>query len=196
MLNLGQNAKGCSSLWQQQFTNHRRSTMAASHSGQCRLARNLRPAGGSLRAVDDSSPASRTGIWVGLAAITMTFAAFTSAMVVRQGSSWTGSTLLCRPVLYLNTAVLLASSVTWSLRANEFASFMRGSQVTSPDCAALAVRHPGTGFAVCRWTVCSLAAAEGARALSGDESQQLVLLSVYRDPRPACARADSRDWSW
>src|SRR5580704_1225991 len=43
--------------------------------------------GSSLR-VEDSSPASRTGVWVGLAAITMTFAAFTSAMIIRQGSSY------------------------------------------------------------------------------------------------------------
>ncbi|MGA7376826.1 MAG: hypothetical protein WBW36_10805, partial [Candidatus Sulfotelmatobacter sp.] len=46
------------------------------------------PAGGDLRRVKSSSPPpASTGIWVGLAAITMTFAAFTSALIVRQGGS-------------------------------------------------------------------------------------------------------------
>ena len=36
---------------------------------------------GNLRSLDDFSPEpSRTGIWVGLAAISMSFAAFTSAL--------------------------------------------------------------------------------------------------------------------
>jgi hypothetical protein len=50
--------------------------------------RNLVPAEGDLRRVKPSSPPpASTGIWVGLAAITMTFAAFTSALIVRQGSA-------------------------------------------------------------------------------------------------------------
>jgi len=49
--------------------------------------RNLVPAEGNLRAVEDRSPQpAKTGIWVTLAAITMSFAALTSALVVRQGS--------------------------------------------------------------------------------------------------------------
>ena len=31
--------------------------------------------------------AARTGVWVGIAAITMSFAAYTSAMVMRQGAA-------------------------------------------------------------------------------------------------------------
>ena len=69
-------------------------------------------------AVDDSSPASRTGIWVGMAAITMTFVAFTSAMIVRQGSSLDWRHFALPWVLYLDTAILLASSARWSLRAS------------------------------------------------------------------------------
>ena len=50
--------------------------------------RNLVPADGDLRRVKDySPPPASTGIWVGLAAITMTFAAFTSALIVRQGGA-------------------------------------------------------------------------------------------------------------
>jgi cytochrome c oxidase subunit III len=51
-------------------------------------------------------------MWVGLAAIVMLFAAFTSAMVVRKGISndWVPTEL--PRVLWLNTAILLASSAT------------------------------------------------------------------------------------
>jgi len=89
--------------------------------------RNLVPAGGDLRRVKDHSPPpASTGIWVGLAAITMTFAAFTSALVVRQGSApdWRHFTL--PPILYLNTLVILASSVTLEVSRRRIAAFMGG----------------------------------------------------------------------
>lgn len=56
--------------------------------------------------------AYRTGLWMGLAAIVMLFAAFTSALVVRKGmtSDWVPTTL--PPVIYLNTLILLSSSLT------------------------------------------------------------------------------------
>jgi len=55
--------------------------------------------------------ASTSGIWVGLFAITMSFAAFTSALFVREGTAdWTH--LALPSILYLNTLVLLASSIT------------------------------------------------------------------------------------
>ncbi len=58
-----------------------------------------------------SRRASMTGLMVLLAASTMVFAAFTSAYIVRRGLSddWRPTPL--PPVLYLNTAVLVASSV-------------------------------------------------------------------------------------
>ena len=59
--------------------------------------------------------AARTGVWVGIGAITMSFAAYTSAMVVRHGSipEWRHFTL--PPILYWNSLVLVASSVTLEL---------------------------------------------------------------------------------
>jgi len=52
---------------------------------------------------------SSSGIWVGLFAITMSFAAFTSALVVRAGTAdW--SHLVLPPILYINTLCLLTSS--------------------------------------------------------------------------------------
>jgi cytochrome c oxidase subunit 3 len=74
--------------------------------------RGLTPADGNLLALQDNSPASRTGIWVGLAAIVMTFAAFTSALVVRQGSAADWRHVDLPSILYLNTLFLLASSST------------------------------------------------------------------------------------
>src|SRR5581483_673586 len=88
--------------------------------------RNLVPSDGDLRAVKDySPPPASTGIWVGLAAISMTFAALTSALVVRQGSSdWRHLSLPA--ILYFNTLVLLASSVTLEMSRRQVATFMGG----------------------------------------------------------------------
>jgi cytochrome c oxidase subunit III len=58
-----------------------------------------------------SAAASSSGVWVALFAITMTFAAFTSAMLVRQGSAdW--NHLHAPPILFANTVLLLLSSLT------------------------------------------------------------------------------------
>jgi cytochrome c oxidase subunit 3 len=53
-----------------------------------------------------------TGVWIGIAAITMSFAALTSALVVRQGSAPDWQHFRLPSILYLNTALLLASSAT------------------------------------------------------------------------------------
>jgi len=57
---------------------------------------------------------SSSGIWVGVFAITMSFAAFTSALFVREGTADWGH-LILPPILYLNTLLLLASSGTLEL---------------------------------------------------------------------------------
>lgn len=89
--------------------------------------RNLTPNSDNLRAVQEYSPApSKTGIWVLLFAITMFFAAFTSALVVRQGSSNDWHHLTLPPILYFNTLMLLASSVTLELARRRIAPFMAG----------------------------------------------------------------------
>ena len=81
-----------------------------------------------LRAVEDYAPQpARTGIWVGLAAITMTFAALTSAMFVREGASNDWHHLQIPPILYGNTLVLLMSSVTLEVARRKVAAFMKGN---------------------------------------------------------------------
>ena len=52
-----------------------------------------------------------TGLWVLLAASTMVFAAFTSAFVVRRGLSDDWASMHKPPILFVNTVVLLASSI-------------------------------------------------------------------------------------
>jgi len=99
--------------------------------------RNLVPAGGDLRRVKASSPPpASTGIWVGLAAITMTFAAFTSALIVRQGAApdWRHFTL--PSVLYLNTLVIIASSVTLEVARRQIATFMSGAKNSEAQAAS------------------------------------------------------------
>src|SRR5258705_7650719 len=58
--------------------------------------------------------ASRSGIWVGIFAIIMSFAALTSSLLVRQGSGeW--SHIVIPSLLYANTAALLLSSFTMEM---------------------------------------------------------------------------------
>lgn len=73
--------------------------------------------------------ASRSGIWVGIFAITMSFMAFSSALFVREGSlDW--DHLVLPSILYLNTMVLLASSGTFELSRRHL-EFQTGGRVAS-----------------------------------------------------------------
>ena len=91
--------------------------------------RDFIPADGDLRRVKDySPPPASTGIWVGLAAITMTFAAFTSALVVRQGGAQDWRHFTLPPVLYLNTLVIVISSITLEIARRRIAAFMGGQK--------------------------------------------------------------------
>ena len=55
----------------------------------------------------------KMGMWIGLGAVVMMFAAFTSAYVVRKGLSNDWRAIELPPVLWLNTAVLAVSSLTF-----------------------------------------------------------------------------------
>jgi cytochrome c oxidase subunit III len=102
--------------------------------------RNLVPASGDLRRVKGSSPPpASTGIWVALASITMTFAAFTSAMIVRQGTAPLVHITL-PPILYLNTLLIVASSITLELSRRQIAAFMGGARDQDKDHTAIPVR--------------------------------------------------------
>jgi cytochrome c oxidase subunit III len=97
--------------------------------------RNLVPPNGDLRvALHYSPPPSSTGIYVVLFAITMMFAAFSSALIVSKGASLVWRTFTLPSILYLNTLILLASSVTLEVARRRVATFMGGlkSQAESP----------------------------------------------------------------
>ena len=53
---------------------------------------------------------AETGVWIAIGAISMTFAALTSAMVVRGSAAPDWRHFRLPPILYFNTVVLLASS--------------------------------------------------------------------------------------
>lgn len=73
-------------------------------------------------------PPASTGIWVVLAAISMTFAALTSALVVRKGGALDWQHLTLPSILYFNTLVILASSVTMQIARHRIAGFMAGTR--------------------------------------------------------------------
>ena len=93
---------------------------------------NLVPASGSLRAVEDYlPPPSSSAIWVGIAAISMSFAAFTSALIVRQGASSDWRHIAMPSILYLSTTLLLVSSATLELARRRIAGYMSGREASS-----------------------------------------------------------------
>jgi cytochrome c oxidase subunit III len=81
-----------------------------------------RLAGAGTLVVGRQERTSSSGIWVGVFAITMSFAAFTSALFVREGTSdW--SHIALPSVLYFNTLVLLVSSFTLELSRRSLAGW-------------------------------------------------------------------------
>lgn len=65
--------------------------------------------------------ASQTGIWVGVCAISMSFAALTSALIVREASASDWHAFALPSIVYFNTAILLASSCTLEMASRRMA---------------------------------------------------------------------------
>src|SRR5580658_141496 len=78
----------------------------------------------AMRMKDYSPPPASTGIWVVIASIAMTFAAFTSAIIVRQGGATDWHHLTLPRILYLNTLVLFASSFALEMARRKLGAFM------------------------------------------------------------------------
>jgi cytochrome c oxidase subunit 3 len=85
-----------------------------------------------------------TGVWVGVATISMSFAAYTSALIVRQGSATDWLHFHLPFVLYLNTAVIVASSVTLE-RAR------RNHILNAADGGSDVIPLPGPASKTARW---------------------------------------------
>lgn len=82
-----------------------------------------------------SSHTYQLGMWFALIGIVMLFAGFTSAMVVRRGMSFDWVSIAMPRLLWVNTGVLLASSLTLefsrrSLTRNAAGDFIRWLAVT------------------------------------------------------------------
>ena len=92
----------------------------------------LNPPRGRLRAVQYAPPPASTGIWVGIAAIAMTFAALTSALIVRRGGAADWRHFTIPSILYCNTILLVASSVTLEISRRRVADFMGDIQAGLP----------------------------------------------------------------
>jgi cytochrome c oxidase subunit III len=97
----------------------------------------LTPRPGHVTASGSHSQKSETGMWVAVCAIGMSFAAFTSAMIVRQDSSTDWLHFQLPHVLYLNTLILMASSVTLELSRQRIAEIPDAARHSSVSAKAL-----------------------------------------------------------
>jgi cytochrome c oxidase subunit 3 len=92
--------------------------------------------------------ASRSGIWVGIFAITMSFMAFSSALFVREGSlDWVH--LVLPSILYWNTLVLLVSSGTFELSRRHLELHTGGRVGSSGKGAVWLLATLALGIAFC-----------------------------------------------
>ncbi|MGH9745997.1 MAG: cytochrome c oxidase subunit 3 [Candidatus Acidiferrales bacterium] len=73
---------------------------------------------------------SQTGIWVAVSAIAMSFAALTSALVVREASGSDWHRFVLPRILYLDTMILIASSYTVELSRKQFDAQSENSAAT------------------------------------------------------------------
>jgi len=111
--------------------------------------RGMAPTGGALprTAQKYAPPPASTGIWVILAAIGMTFAALTSALVVRKGGATDWHHFTLPSILYLNTLILLASSLTLEVSRKRVAAFMAAGKVGLANPAPWLYATLGLGLA-------------------------------------------------
>ena len=93
-------------------------TIASTHAAALAKARTITAPAYGFASQDR---ASRSGIWVGIFAITMSFAAFTSALFVREGTADWGH-LVLPSLLYGNTLVLAVSSGTFEIARRSLAT--------------------------------------------------------------------------
>jgi cytochrome c oxidase subunit III len=140
------------------------------------------PPQGSATKIPGTKPGptghSQSGVWVGIFAITMSFAAFTSALYVRQGSGDWIHVVLPR-LLYLNTGGLLFSSITLEMARRAF--------MNAPELEATALRSSlrwlgitlafGLAFVVGQYLVWRELAAQGLYLATNSNSSFLYVLT-------------------
>ena len=117
----------------------------------------------------------RIGLAVGLVPVAMLFVAFTSAYVVRKGLGDDWQTTLLPPVLWINTLILLASSVTAEL-ARRGALLPEEQQETSPPWLGITLVL-GAGFLAGQLVAWQQLAAQGIFISTNPSSSFLYLLT-------------------
>ena len=143
--------------------------------------RELVPASPDLRSVQERpSVPSSTGIWVGLCAITMTFAALTSALVVRKGGALDWQHLTLPPILYLNTAILFGSSVTLEIARRRISLFMSSGKTDSarPSFWLYATLFLGVLFVTGQYVAWRQLSAEGLYLATNPSSSFFYVLTA------------------
>lgn len=143
---------------------------------------------------------ARTGVWAGVAAISMMFAAFVSALLVRQGETdWVRVRL--PPILYVNTLLLMASSATlerarmrdgdlrrhWLTITLALGLLFLGGQLLAWRALVAQGLYLATGPASA--FVYVLTAVHGAHLLGGIAALVYVRRRVQHDPGPGAAGA-------
>ena len=110
----------------------------------------------------------------------MMFAAFTSALIVRKGSSLDWQTFTLPSILYFNTLLLLASSVTLEVARRRVATFMGGvkNQVGEPRTLALHTLFLGLLFVAGQYVAWSQLAAEGLYLATNPSSSFFYVLTA------------------
>jgi cytochrome c oxidase subunit 3 len=142
---------------------------------------NLVPAAGDGRlAMDYSPPPSSTAIWVVLFAISMMFAAFTSALVVRKGSALDWRTFKLPSILFFNTLILFVSSATLEVSRRRIAVFMGNlhAQVESPARWLYVTLCLGMLFVAGQYVAWSQLRAEGLYLATNPSSSFFYVLTV------------------
>jgi cytochrome c oxidase subunit 3 len=141
----------------------------------------LVPADGDRRvALEYSPPPSSTAIWVVLYAITMMFAAFTSALIVRKGSSLDWRAFKLPSILFFNTGLLLASGVTLEVSRRRIAAFMGNikSQVENPARWVYVTLFLGLLFVAGQYVAWSQLSAQGLYLATNPSSSFFYVLTA------------------
>jgi cytochrome c oxidase subunit III len=143
--------------------------------------RNLVHVDGDRRvALEYSPPPSSTAIWVVLYAITMMFAAFTSALIVRKGSSQDWRTFKLPSILFLNTGLLLASGVTLEVARRRIAAFIRNleNKVLNPARWLFVTFFLGLLFVAGQYVAWSQLSAQGLYLATNPSSSFFYVLTA------------------
>ncbi len=139
---------------------------------------------GGRAAATPQMAATQTGIWVCVCAIFMCFAAFVSALVVREGASADWQHLVLPRVLYFNTLVLLASSYTLEVCRRRLAVAVRrgaaDSCIQSPGALPwlYATIMLGTVFVIGQWLAWRTLAANGLYLATNPSSSFFYVLTA------------------